>query len=100
MYVPTFATKVSDNIKTLKVMLTKTSPIALRFEYLSMLVNLHDFVLRYTCVHSASNYCRIVDVMRAVLGKPGTLWVDMSRETCMDPPCFYGDEAQLSSMSY
>ena len=43
----------------------------------------------YMCT-LASNYCRIVDVMRAVLGKPGTLWVDMSRETCKDPPASMG----------
>ncbi len=101
MYVPTFPTKASDQIKTPNVVVTKTSPIALRFEYLSMLVNMRDFLSCNIHVCTlASNYCRIIDVMRAVLGKPGTLWVDLSRETCKNPPCFYGDEAQLSSMSY
>ena len=101
MYQPTFTTVKSDRIMTPKVVITDTSPLALRFEYLSMLVNLKDFL---SCdIHVctlASNYCRIIDVMRAVRGKPGTLWVDLSKETCSDPPCYYGDEAQLSSMSY
>lgn len=101
MYVPKFKVKPSDDVRVPTIVTSKTSNLALRFEYLSMLVNLHDFLkCDITVCTLASNYCRIIDVMRAVQGKPGTLWVDLSVETCAQPPCFYGDEAQLASMSY
>jgi hypothetical protein len=59
-------------------------------EYLSMLLNLHYLIKAevYICT-LASNFCRIVDELRATIGgHADKLFVDLSKETCHQVPCY------------
>jgi hypothetical protein len=61
-------------------------------EYLSMLLNLHHLLQAdaWVCTLS-SNFCRVVDELRATIaGKAGAPFVDLSEEKCDQPPCIYG----------
>eukprot|EP01038_Epipyxis_sp_PR26KG_P014575 gene14575-19574_t len=58
-------------------------------EYMSMLINLADFMKcdAYVCT-LRSNFCRLLDELRAsVAGKSTSLFADLSYETCSQPPC-------------
>eukprot|EP01041_Mallomonas_annulata_P001847 gene1847-3587_t len=59
-------------------------------EYISMLLNL-EYSLQcdlYICT-LASNWCRLVDELRTTIGgKANKLFVDLSKETCFNPPCY------------
>ncbi len=58
-------------------------------EYLSMLLNVQYLVrgTAYICTLS-SNFCRIIDELRATVGaKADHTFVDLSKETCGQPPC-------------
>jgi hypothetical protein len=59
-------------------------------EYLSMLLNLHYLVRSssYICT-LASNFCRVVDELRAFYGKADKPYVDLSGETCSKLPCLF-----------
>jgi hypothetical protein len=60
-------------------------------EYLSMMLNVHYLVkgTSYICTLS-SNFCRIIDELRATVGgKADRPYVDLSVETCSNPPCIY-----------
>eukprot|EP01041_Mallomonas_annulata_P009124 gene9124-18900_t len=58
-------------------------------EYLAMILNL-EYALQcdaWVCT-LASNYCRVIDELRAtVSGKAHLPYADLSRETCVRPPC-------------
>lgn len=58
-------------------------------EYLSMILNL-EYSVRcegFVCT-IASNFCRIIDEMRATIGmKANRFYADLSYETCSNPPC-------------
>lgn len=62
-------------------------------EYLSMLLNLEISLKSDAWVCTlASNWCRIIDEMRATVGrKANFLFVDISSETCSVTPCFGGE---------
>ena len=60
-------------------------------EYLSMLLNVHYLTRAnaYVCTLS-SNFCRVIDELRAtVAAKADRPFVDLSIETCSQPPCLY-----------
>jgi hypothetical protein len=67
-------------------------------EYLSMMLNVHYLVkgTSYICTLS-SNFCRIIDELRATVGgKADRPYVDLSAETCSNPPCIYNGIFNLS----
>eukprot|EP01040_Poterioochromonas_malhamensis_P000345 gene346-373_t len=66
-------------------------------EYLSMLLNIH--YLMQGSVHIctlASNFCRLIDELRATVGgRADKTYIDLSVETCGQPPCINGNITQL-----
>ena len=63
-----------------------------QLEYLSMIINLAYLVKcdAWVCT-LASNYCRLVDELRATVGgKANRFYADLSRDTCSSPPCIGG----------
>jgi hypothetical protein len=58
-------------------------------EYISMLLNLQYSLQCEAWVCTlASNSCRLIDELRATLGgKANRFYVDLSGETCVEPPC-------------
>jgi hypothetical protein len=72
-------------------------------EYFSMIANLADLMQcdMFVCT-LASNYCRMLDELRVAIGdRASSPFVDLSPETCSDPPCglAFGEE-ELKSFSW
>ena len=74
-----------------------TSPLPIvshhPLEYLSMIINLFYLLTcdAWVCTLK-SNYCRLVDELRATVGgKANRFFADLSEETCSRPPCLGGE---------
>mmetsp|Transcript_15720 Transcript_15720/g.31748 ORF Transcript_15720/g.31748 Transcript_15720/m.31748 type:complete len:98 (+) Transcript_15720:1-294(+) len=60
-----------------------------QMEYFSYLLHLQDLIrCRSFICTLASNYCRLVDELRATVGgKANAFYADLSLESCAAPPC-------------
>lgn len=70
-------------------------------EYASMLINLSDLMQcdLFVCT-LMSNYCRLLDELRATIGrKPQALFADLSIESCSNPPCYEGRVNQSTEVT-
>ena len=88
--------KLSSRLDYLRLAAARRSGVGLEhheLEYFSMLLNL-DYALRchaWVCPLQ-SNTCRLIDEMRATVGGKAAsgVLVDVSTETCLNPPCIDG----------
>lgn len=79
-----------QGVMTHKIM-ENSMPANRQMEYFSYLLHLSDLVrCRAMVCTLGSNYCRLVDEMRATVGgKANAFFADLSTETCQKPPCVH-----------
>ena len=67
----------------------RSMPANRQYEYFSYLLHLSELIrCRAMVCTLASNFCRLVDELRATVGgKAGAYMADLSTETCLKPPC-------------
>ncbi len=67
----------------------RSMPANRQYEYFSYLLHLSELIrCRAMVCTLASNFCRLVDELRATVGgKAGAYMADLSPETCLHPPC-------------